>query len=206
MATPRILVCLCLLAPLPLLNAQAPPTAYTITQAVGSPGSTTTIYRNGSKALMVIFLPAQGATPASTTDNLIDIAGGTNLTWNPNDSNVGCSAGTFSGDWGDPFAAIADLSADIANGNLKPTGTETLDGISTTIYTGSTQGVNVKAWIDQKDSPPDPRRVQCAEHSSDDVRRPHKSLFQRAPRFLVRCARHLRGRQAAAHSGTVDCR
>jgi hypothetical protein len=147
------LVCLCLLASSTLLPAQSkPPTDYAITQAGGSPGATTTIYRRGSKALMVIFLPAQGATPASTTDNLIDIAAGTNLTWNPNDSNVGCSAGTFSGDWGDPFAAIADLSADIANGNLKPTGTETFDGISTTIYTGSAQGVNVKAWIDQKDS------------------------------------------------------
>lgn len=153
MSTPRTVVCLALLATSAFLSAQtAPPTAYTITQSVGTSGATSTIYRSGTKALVVFNQPAQGATPASSSNTLYDIAAGTNLTWNPNDSNVGCSAGTFSGDWGDPFAAIAELSADIANGNLKPAGTETIAGISATIYTGSTQGVNVKAWIDQKDS------------------------------------------------------
>ena len=151
MSTPRALVCLCMLACAPLMHAQTPPTAYAITQADGSPGATTTIYRLGSKALMVVFLPAQGATPASTTNNLIDIAAGTNLSWNPNDSNVGCSAGTFSGDWGDPFAMTAELSADIAKGDLKPAGTETIDGIPTQVYTGSSQGTTLKAWLDQKD-------------------------------------------------------
>ena len=146
------LVCLCLLASSALLPAQStPPTDYAITQAGGSPGATTTIYRRGSKALMVMFLPSQGATPASTTDNLIDIAAGTNLTWNPNDSNVGCSAGTFSGDWGDPFAMTAELSGDIAKGDLKPAGTETIDGIPAQVYTGSSQGASIKAWLDQKD-------------------------------------------------------
>jgi hypothetical protein len=152
MSTPRALVSLCLLASSALLSAQtAPPTVYTITQAGGSPGATTTIYCNGLKALMVMDLPAQGATPASITHDLIDIAAGTNYTWNPADSRVGCSVGTFSGDWGDPFAMTADLSDDIAKGNLKPTGTETVDGISAQIYEGVTQGTNIKVWLDRKD-------------------------------------------------------
>ncbi|MGA2752425.1 MAG: hypothetical protein ABSE53_01560 [Terracidiphilus sp.] len=151
MSTPRVFVCLCVLACAPFLNAQTPPTAYTITEPGGAPGSSTTIYRNGSKALMAMDQPAQGSTPASRTYNLVDIAAGTNYTWNPDDSRVGCSVGTFSGDWGDPFAMTADLSDDIAKGNLKPTGTETVDGISAQIYSGVTQGTNIKVWLDQKD-------------------------------------------------------
>ncbi|MGO8933164.1 MAG: hypothetical protein ACLPLZ_00050 [Terracidiphilus sp.] len=152
MSTPRVIVGLCLFASTALLLAQTtPPTVYTVVQAGGSPGATTTIYRNGLKALMVMDLPAQGATPASTTHDFIDIAAGTNYTWNPSDSTVGCSVGTFSGDWGDPFAAAAEFSDDIAKGNLKPTGTEIVDGISAQIYAGTTQGANVKAWIDRKD-------------------------------------------------------
>ena len=152
MSTPRALVSLCLLASSALLSAQtAPPTVYTITQAGGSPGATTTIYRNGLKALMVMDLPAQGATPASITHDLIDIAAGTNYTWNPADSRVGCSVGTFSGDWGDPFAGTAELQGDIAKGDLKPAGSETVNGIATEVYAGTTQGANVKAWIDRKD-------------------------------------------------------
>jgi len=134
-----------------MVMAQTAPTAYTIVQDGGSPGATTTVYRNGLKALMVIELPAQGATPASTTRNLIDIAAGTNYTWNPADSRVGCSVGTFTGDWGDPFAVITGFSDDIAHGNMKPAGTEIVDGISAQIYTGTTQGANVKVWIDRKD-------------------------------------------------------
>jgi hypothetical protein len=59
--------------------------------------------------------------------------------------------GTFSGDWGDPFAAITELQGDIAKGDLKPAGDETIAGIATQVYTGTTQGAGVKAWIDTKD-------------------------------------------------------
>ena len=52
MPTPRVLVCLCVLACAPLLNAQTPPTAYIITQSVGGSGGTSTTYRSGSKVLV----------------------------------------------------------------------------------------------------------------------------------------------------------
>ena len=133
------------------LTAQTPPTAYTITESGGAPGATTTIYRSGSKALMVFNTPAQGATPASRTFNLYDLAKGINYTWNPDNSAVGCNAGTFSGDWGDPFAGTAELQSDISKGDLKPAGSETINGIATQVYAGTTQGASVKAWIDMKD-------------------------------------------------------
>ena len=155
MSIPRILACLCLVATPLLSHAQSvAPTSYAITEDVsgGGSGATTTIYRSGSKALMVSNTPAQGATPASRTFSLYDLAKGINYTWNPDDTAVPCSAGTFSGDWGDPFAGTAELEGDIAKGDLKPAGSETINGIATQVYAGTTQGANVKAWIDMKAS------------------------------------------------------
>ena len=45
----------------------------------------------------------------------------------------------------------AELSASIAKGDLKPTGSETLNGIATKVYAGATQGSSLKAWLDEKD-------------------------------------------------------
>lgn len=152
MSTPRTIVCLSLLAVYPVLQAQTPPTAYTIIEAGVAAGSTTTIYRSGSKALMETIQPAQGTTAASRTLSLFDLEKKTTYAWNPNDSPISCGVGTFSGDWGDPFASTADLSSEIAKGDLKPAGNETINGIATQVYTGTTQGANLKAWIDLKDN------------------------------------------------------
>ncbi len=154
MLTPRILSCLGLLALASLLPAQTPPTAYTITEALpgGAPGSMT-IYRNGSQILVEYKHPAQAdGTPASRSLNLIDVKAGAQHSWDPSGTPVTCSASSFSGDWGDPFAGAAELAGPIAKGELKITGAETLNGIPTKIYTGVTQGMNLKVWFDQKDN------------------------------------------------------
>lgn len=138
-----------------LLPAQTPPTAYTIVQATpgDTSGSTFTIYRNGTKALSDSYHPAlPDGTPAQHTLIYYDIAAGVSHSWDPSATPPSCSVGTFSGDWGDPFASTADLTAGIAKGDLKPTGTETLNGIPTTVYTGVSQGMNLKAWLDRKDN------------------------------------------------------
>lgn len=132
--------------------AQTPsPTSYTLTQAGAVPGVQSTIYRSGSKALIVNFMPAQGATPASKTYSLYDLAAGKNWAWDPDAKPILCSAGTFSGDWGDPFAMTADVSAGITKGELKSAGTATINGIAADIYTGSNSGATEKVWFDKKD-------------------------------------------------------
>jgi hypothetical protein len=151
MSPPRVLACLCALACAPLLNAQTPPTAYVITQSVGTTGGTSTTYRSGSKVLVDFIQPAQAGTPASRSFSLYDLAAGTNTSWDPDAIPIQCSVNTFSGDWGDPFAMTADVTSGIAKGELKPAGTETLDGISAQIYAGTAQGTDLKAWLDQKD-------------------------------------------------------
>ena len=151
MSTPRVIFCLCVLACSPLLNAQTPPTAYVITQSVGTTGGTSTAYRSGSKVLVDFIKPAHEGTPASRSFSLYDLTAGTNTSWNPDASPIQCSVATFSGDWGDPFAMTSDVNKGIASGDLKPAGAETLDGIATHVFAGSTQGVDLKAWLDQKD-------------------------------------------------------
>ncbi|HUB50724.1 MAG TPA: hypothetical protein VL986_01070 [Terracidiphilus sp.] len=149
----KVTVCLALIAPAAVLCAQNPsPTTYTVIQAGGVPGAQITIYRNGSKALLVNFVPAQGGTPASKTYSLYDIAAGKNWSWNPDFKPVQCSAGTFSGDWGDPFFGSAEVLGDIAKGEFKPAGIATMNGFATEIYTGSQDGANYKVWYDRKDN------------------------------------------------------
>lgn len=151
MSISRIPVCVSLLAAATFAISQTPPTFYTIAQNTGTPGGTSLIDRSGSKALVIYNLPAQGSTPASRTYSLYDLGSGTSFAWNPDDKNVPCSVNTFSGDWGDPFAATSDVTASIKKGELKPAGTETIDGIATQIYAGSTSDASEKVWFDVKD-------------------------------------------------------
>jgi hypothetical protein len=154
MSISRIIACLSLLALLPLLEAQAaPPTAYTVTEAVGgAAGAITTIYRNGSKVLIESKLQGSSTTPASRTLTLYDLQAKTNVSWNPAANPPMCGgAGTFTGDWGDPFAMTADLNDSIAKGEMKAAGTETVNGIDTQVYAGSTPQSSLKAWFDAKD-------------------------------------------------------
>jgi hypothetical protein len=154
MFSARILSTLGILAFTPLLLAQAPsPTAYTITSAMpGSDQGTMTVYRSGSRALIELNQPAKpDGTPASRSLTLYDLKASTSHSWDPAAKSAACSAGTFSGDWGDPFATTAEISPIIAKGDLKPVGSETLSGVPTRIYAGTTQGSSLKAWLDEKD-------------------------------------------------------
>ena len=154
MSTPRTLVCLSMLALSALLQSQTPPTAYTIVEALPGPNAgTMTVYRSGDRAVIEYKHPAQAdGTPASRTLTLYDLKAGASYSWDPAASPIACSAATFSGDWGDPFAMTAELSGGIAKGDLKPAGAETLNGIPTQVYAGTAGQTSLKAWLDQKDS------------------------------------------------------
>ena len=97
MPNSRILNCLGILVFSALTQAQTPPTTYTITEAGGDAANpiTTTVYRNGLMALMDVRMAS------SRSLTLYDVKAGTSYSWNPADKPIACSAGTFSGDWGD---------------------------------------------------------------------------------------------------------
>src|ERR1017187_9593841 len=131
MSTPRVFACLGLLAITSLFRSQTSSTAYTVTEALPGPNAgTMTVYRNGNQALIEYNHPAQpDGTPASRSLNLYDLKAGASYSWDPTGSPITCRAGTFSGGWGSPSASTAGLSGSIAKGDLKPAGTETINGI-----------------------------------------------------------------------------
>jgi hypothetical protein len=132
----------------------APPSAYTIQESAGGGGNsvTTTVYRDGPKAVLDVTYSAQTAGGRSHRSvSLYDLKEHTSYSWDPASTPPSCSAGTFSGDWGDPFAMTAELSAQIDQGKLKVTGAQIIDGILTKIYTGGEAQSSMKVWFDQKD-------------------------------------------------------
>ena len=129
------------------LAQAAPPTTYTITSTMNAPSSgTMTVYRSGSMALI------EYNRPTGRSRTLYDLAAMTTTSWDPSSATPSCGTGTFSGDWGDPFALTAQVSDGITKGDLKPAGTETLNGIATKVYAGTTNGSNVKVWFDEADA------------------------------------------------------
>jgi hypothetical protein len=125
----------------------APPTTYTVTETnamMGSPETVTT-YRNGTKAVVDITHPGQ----ATTTRTLYDLQAHTAMSWSVPGS-AGCSNGTFSGDWGDPFAGSSDMAAQLAKQNAKSLGAETVNGFSTNIYDVAAGAQTIRAWVDTK--------------------------------------------------------
>lgn len=131
--------------------AQAPaPTVYTIVEGVaGSPGATLTVNRSGSKVLTALNQPAQGDTPASRTLTLYDLQAKTTISWDPSAHPLSCSAGTSSGDWGDPFAMSAEITSGVAKGDLKLVGNEMASGVSTEVYAGGNAQNTTRAWFDK---------------------------------------------------------
>jgi hypothetical protein len=153
MRTPLILPCLALLTFVTLLPAQTPPTAYTISEALPGPSTgTMTIYRNGTLVMIEYRHPDKPpGTAGYLTRSLYDLKAGVSHSWDPSGTPVACSVGTFTGDWGDPFAGAGEVTSAVAKGDLKPVGIETLAGVSTKVYAGTMQGANIKAWLDEKD-------------------------------------------------------
>jgi hypothetical protein len=152
MSAPRFLPCLAILTLTTLLPAQTHPTAYTITQALPAATAVTqTVSRSGDLALIETRQPVQPGIPVQRTLTLYDLKAGVSHTWDPAATPISCSAGTFSGDWGDPYDSAAEITDTIAKSGLKPIGAETLHGIATAVYSFAASGMNIKAWLDQKD-------------------------------------------------------
>lgn len=135
-----------------MLQAQtAPvPTAYTVTEinSFGEP-QLMTIYRQGSKVLIDLVSAAQAGDPKAThTRNLNDLDTHRSLSWSWPDSTGSCGSGTFSGDWGDPFAGVDSLIGK----DVKQVGTEKVHGFSAKVLEAATPSGTVRVWVDTKTS------------------------------------------------------
>lgn len=139
---------------LPVTAQTTAPSEYSIHEAIApaAGGSSRMIYRSGTKALIdVAGTSRSDSQPGNHTRILYDLQAHTSYSWSFNassDQASQCSSGTFSGDWGDPFAMTSDLSKAIVRGDFKQVATEPVGGVTTKVYDGTTGGRHVKAWLD----------------------------------------------------------
>src|SRR5579864_1207380 len=138
----------------PTIHAQyaPPPQAYTVveTNSMFGPAVTMQIYRDGSRALVDTSHAAQPGGQPSHLRTLYDLGTHQNYTWDLLNSDVPCGAGTFSGDWGDPFAMSSEMNGDLAKQQGKPAGTATLNGVATKIFEASMPDADAKVWVEQR--------------------------------------------------------
>jgi hypothetical protein len=130
-----------------LAQTAKPPVAYSVTQtnSMFGPATSMVVYRDGSKALV-----DQRRTEGSHTRTLYDLAAGKSSSWDADSDSGGCSAGTFSGDWGDPFASSGEMAGELAKQHAKEVGAETIGGIATKVWEVASPQGNSKVWIDGK--------------------------------------------------------
>jgi hypothetical protein len=123
------------------------PIAYTLTVVNSMSGSPMeeTVYRDGSRAAIDLNTPAVAGGTATHVRSLYNLTAQTNTSWDMIDSSGGCGAGKFSGDWGDPFTPLVDLST------AKLTGSEPVNGFAAKVYTADAGGgATAKLWVDVK--------------------------------------------------------
>jgi hypothetical protein len=108
------------------------------------PTVTMKVYRDGSRALV------DQSYPGGHNRTLYDLTSHQSITWNPENAQAPCSAGRWSGDWGDPFATAASMNADIQKQHPKELPGDTINGFTTKVYATAMPTGDAKAWVDVK--------------------------------------------------------
>ncbi len=133
----------------------APPDAYTLTETSSLivPGQQIEIARDGSKAMVETAMPARtGGSAGVHARSVFDLSAHTNHTWDLADPAEPCTTSTFTGDWGDPFLASANMTADFARQHATRGSTATVDGLTTmlTVPAGPGDAAGMTAWVDPR--------------------------------------------------------
>jgi hypothetical protein len=126
----------------------SPPQSYTLVQqnSLFGPDTTTTYYRDGSKAAM------DRERPGTHLRAVYDLQARTTIGWDATQAGAECGKGTFTGNWGDPFVEAAGIMDDIDKQHPTPAGAETVNGISAKVSEFVMPGATGKSkvWIDPK--------------------------------------------------------
>ena len=126
------------------------PQAYSLTEinAMFGPAMTVEIHRDGAMAV----LESSTGDRKVHTRTFYDLRNGKSYTLDLVNTSTPCGAGSFSGDWGDPFALSAELLREMASKNPKTLGTETVAGVTTKVMEVPDPKMTAKVWLDEKDS------------------------------------------------------
>ena len=139
-------------ATVPILHGQyaTPPDGYSVTEVNAMMGTPVTmkIYRDGARAIVDNTYPP-GSSRHSRT--FYDLQSKKTISWSPEDAGIPCTSGTFGGDWGDPFATVKELNAQLAQQHASMVGAETVNGFATKVYEVAAGGTGkVRAWADTR--------------------------------------------------------
>jgi len=120
------------------------PTQYSVTGMNGMFGQPMglQIYRDGDLAVVEYT--------GRHLRSLYNLKAHTQQSWDTQQPASGCSNGTFSGDWGDPFEA-SDIDAILKTSTQPPT-SETVNGIATKVFEGTDpqSKIKIKVWREPK--------------------------------------------------------
>lgn len=109
------------------------------------------VYRDGDRGMVdIIKRPVAGGIPVTRPRSFYDLVNHKVFSLDLNGNPPVCGAGTFGGDWGDPFEMTAGLMDDVNKQNPKQTGTETLNGFETRVLESTTGKDKIKVWLDTK--------------------------------------------------------
>jgi hypothetical protein len=121
-----------------------PPTSYSVTAINSMFGGPVTmqIYRDGD--LVIVDHPDHHIR------SLYNLKNNRNIGWDTQHPENGCSNGTFSGDWGDPFVA-SDLE-ELLKSSTKAPASDTVNGVATKVFeaTDPQSKIHIKVWRDPK--------------------------------------------------------
>ncbi len=103
-------------------------------------------YRDGSKAAIDIVQPG------THVRTIYDLQAHTTISWDASQAAAECGNGAFTGDWGDPFVAMAGILEEVNKQHPTPTGTETVNGVSSKVSEFAMEGAasKSKVWVDSK--------------------------------------------------------
>lgn len=137
-----------------LAQAQSGPQTYSLseTNALFGPEMNVEVHRDGNMVLVDSSSAGAAGSKGIHTRTLYDLRVGKSYTADLVNPSTPCGAGTFSGDWGDPFAMSAELLGDLANKNPKTVGTETIAGLPTKIMEAhdAASKTNSRVWVDEQ--------------------------------------------------------
>ncbi len=142
---------------LPDLSAQSKPApqVYSVTEtnSMMVSGMSTKFYRDSSKALVDQSYGPRPENPKGFhLRTLYDLAGLKFWTWDLIETDRPCSAGTFGGDWGDPFEFSAKQTADKDKQKPPQVGKEMLNGMATKVFEMADPNGQAKSkvWLDEQ--------------------------------------------------------
>ena len=110
------------------------------------PTVTMQVSRDGDKAVV------DQTSSGGHTHTLYDLKAHQTWSWDPANASASCGRGTFSGDWGDPFAMSAEMTKDMNSKRPKELGSETINGFTAKVYESADPAgaLTAKVWLEPK--------------------------------------------------------